>query len=128
MSNNTILLVDADEEFINETKPMLESVGYKVEVSYGMDTAESMCSDIKPDLAIVGLMMDEPDSGFTLSYRFKKCCPEMPIIMVSGVTGKTGHIFDATTDEEKSWIKADKFMAKPVRFEDLNKNIEKVLN
>lgn len=41
--------------------------------------------------------------------------------MVTGVTGETGIEFDAATNEERAWIKADELLAKPVRPEQLLK-------
>ncbi len=35
--------------------------------------------------------------------------------------------FDAATDEERSWIKADAMLAKPIRFEQLKREIDRLL-
>jgi len=53
--------------------------------------------------------------------------PSHAVIVVSGVESETGLEFDATTSEERSWIKADKFLAKPVRFEQLLGEIDRLL-
>ena len=44
--------------------------------------------------------------------------------MVSSVTSRSGLEFDAITDGERAWIKADAFLAKPVRFEQLQREIQ----
>lgn len=71
--------------------------------------------------------MENMDGGFALAYHIKKKDPKIPVIIASGVTSETGIEFDAKTDEEKSWIKADAFLAKPIRFEQLEKEINTLL-
>ncbi len=56
----------------------------------------------------------------------KKKYPGMPVVLVTAVTSETGLEFDAATDEERSWVKADALLAKPVRFEQLKREIERL--
>jgi DNA-binding response OmpR family regulator len=79
------------------------------------------------DLAIVDLMMEDDDAGFTLCYKAKKCKPELPIIMVTGVGHEAGIEFDTATEEERNWIKADAMLAKPIRFEQLKGEIDRLI-
>jgi CheY-like chemotaxis protein len=62
-----------------------------------------------------------------LCYRIKKQDPTIPVIMVTSVTSETGLDFDATTKEERSWIKADALLDKPVRFEQLQREMNRLL-
>ena len=78
-----------------------------------------MLAQTRPDLAIVDLMMEYKDSGFALCYHIKKKDPSIPVILVTAVTSETGLEFDAATEEERSWVKADAMLAKPLRFEQL---------
>ena len=47
--------------------------------------------------------------------------------MVTGVASETGIAFAATTAEERRWIKADARVDKPIRFEQLLREIRRLL-
>jgi DNA-binding response OmpR family regulator len=123
----TILVVDDDHDFVEQQKLQLESVGFKVVVAYSQKQAEELLVASRPDLAIVDLMLEHQDGGFALCYHIKKLDASIPVILVSSVTSETGVEFDAATQEERRWVKADIFLAKPVRFEQLVAHIEKLL-
>ncbi|MGM0600856.1 MAG: response regulator [Candidatus Rifleibacteriota bacterium] len=124
---NTVLLVDDDQDFRMQQKIMLESLGYKVLEAESGKSAISTVEENTPDIAVVDLMMEEEDAGFTLCHKLKKKFPEMPIIMVTAVAAETGLSFDVKTREEHRWIKADALLEKPVRAEQLQREITKLL-
>jgi CheY-like chemotaxis protein len=123
----TILLVDDDHDFRLQQKVMLEAQSYKVIEAENAAAAIETINHQTPDLAIVDLMMEEHDTGFTLCHNLKKRLPEMPIIMVTGVAAETGLAFNVKTREEHRWIKADALLEKPVRAEQLQQEIKKLL-
>jgi hypothetical protein len=49
------------------------------------------------------------------------------VLLVTGVTSETGFEFDAQTSEERSWIKADGLLPKPIRYEQLIGEVKKLL-
>jgi len=126
-SKKTILIVDDDIDFLTQMKINLEDAGFNVTTAGGQQQAEEILNTIHPDLAIVDLMMEHFDGGFSLAYHIKKKDANIPVIIVTAVTSETGLEFDAATDEERSWIKADAFLAKPIRFEQLLQEIKKLL-
>ncbi|HRY30449.1 MAG TPA: response regulator, partial [Elusimicrobiota bacterium] len=89
--------------------------------------AEEHLKNNRPDIVVMGLMLEYPDSGFILSHRIKQKDPALPIIMVTSVARKMGFSFEAATEEERSWVKADVVMDEPVRFEQLWNEAEKLL-
>ena len=123
----TVLLVDDDVDLIFELKLQLEAASYRVITANSEREARQVHADGKPDIAIVDLMMEEHDSGFILCHFLKKQNPALPIILLTAVASETGIDFDATTREERSWIKADVLLDKPVRFETLKAEIERLL-
>jgi CheY-like chemotaxis protein len=123
----TILVVDDDIDFLDQQKLLLETAGYQVLTAEGRRPAERLLDGRRPDLAVIDLMMEEMDGGFTLCYHIKRKDPTIPIIVVTGVTRETGIEFDVTTAEERSWVKADVMLAKPIRFEQLKTEIERLL-
>ena len=128
MSKKTaILLVDDDSDFLFQHKYELEEEGYDVTLAGTSKEAKELIKSVKPDLAIVDLMMENNDSGFVLSYDIKRKYPDVPVIMVTAVTSRTGMEFSSITENEKHWIKADTIFTKPVRTEQLVKEIKKLL-
>ncbi|HOS04328.1 MAG TPA: response regulator [Candidatus Hydrogenedentes bacterium] len=123
----TILLVDDDQDFLFQQRLQLEATGFRVAEANTAADAMRAFESAKPDLAIVDLMMENLDAGFTLCYQMKKKRPAMPIIMVTAVATETGMDFDASTEEERAWIKADVLLAKPIRFEQLKREVERLL-
>lgn len=123
----TILLVDDDPDFRLQQKVMLESHHYRVIEAESATAAIALIAGETPDIAVVDLMMEEQDAGFTLCHNLKKKLPEMPIIMVTGVAAETGLSFNVKTREEHRWIKADALLEKPVRAEQLQQEISKLL-
>jgi CheY-like chemotaxis protein len=123
----TVLLVDDDQDFRMQQKIMLESLGYEVLEAEGGNAALNKADEKKPDIAIVDLMMEEEDAGFTLCHNLKKRWADLPIIMVTAVAAETGLSFNVKTREEHRWIKADALLEKPVRAEQLQREINKLL-
>lgn len=123
----TVLLVDDDIDFLEQHRLLLESAGLKVVSAESQAQAEELLENLQPDIAICDLMMEHTDGGFALCYHIKKRYPTTPVILVSAVASETGMEFDASTDEERSWIKADAFLTKPVRFEQLQGEIDRLL-
>lgn len=123
----TILVVDDDADFLMQEEIALQAAGFKVIKADNRGEAEALIAATRPDAAIVDVMMEDTDAGFMLCYHIKKKDPTIPVILVTSVTNETGIEFDAVTDEERSWVKADAFLAKPVRIEQLKAELERLL-
>lgn len=126
-NDTTILIVDDDVDFREQMQIQLEAAGFKVVAAAGQKPAEDLLQSMRPDAAVVDLMMEQLDGGFALAYHIKRIDPAIPVLLVTGVTGDTGFEFDAQTAEERSWIKADAVLPKPVRFEQLIGELRKLL-
>lgn len=126
-AKKNILLVDDDIDFIEQNKLQLEKTGFNVIVANSMTEAEQVYKQTAVDLAVVDVMLEYADAGFILCYHLKKKNPRLPVIIVTSVPNETGLDFDARTDEERSWIKADALLTKPMRFEQLQREIHRLL-
>lgn len=122
-----ILLVDDDMDFVIPNRALLEQAGYTVSTASSEKEATAMLAKSLPDLAIVDIMLENADAGFTLSYHIKKKNPNIPIVLVTSVTHDYAIDFDVETDEERSWVKADMLIDKPIRFEQLLNDIKRLL-
>lgn len=123
----TILIVDDDPDFLLQLELILGSSGYRIIKAETRGKAEELLARNRPDALVADLMLEEDDDGFMLCYRAKKLYPDLPVIIVTGVAGETGIEFAAITREERSWIKADILLDKPVRPEQILGELEKLL-
>jgi DNA-binding response OmpR family regulator len=123
----TVLIVDDDSDYLFQMKSAIQDMGYEVISAETQKEAESIIERTRPDLAILDLMMESQDTGFILCHKIKNKYPEVPIIIASAVTAETGMIFDVNTQEDQDWIKADLFLDKGIRLDQLHKEINKLL-
>jgi DNA-binding response OmpR family regulator len=122
-----ILIVDDDPAFVEATTAILKSDSYKVEAAYDKEKAMEKIKREKPDLILLDVMMQRLDDGFTMCYKLKHD-PELkpiPVLMITGVTKKTGLKFSPQTDGE--YLEADDYVDKPVKAADLLKRVKKLL-
>jgi CheY-like chemotaxis protein len=125
--NKLILIVDDDQDYLYQMKTKVETFGFQTLLAESQKEAEEMIEKTKPDLAILDLMMENEDSGFILCYKLKKKYPEVPIIIATGVAAETGITFDINDENNRKWIKADRFLEKGIRTEKLKEEIFKLL-
>jgi CheY-like chemotaxis protein len=126
MSQN-VLLIDDDPDFRQRVKQSLQEVGYAVTEAEGENQAYELVQNKKFDLAVIDLVLENSDGGFTLSYHFKKDYPAMPIVLLSSSGNDFGVDFSLESVAERSWIKADVLLNKPIRTEQLIQAIRQLL-
>lgn len=125
--NKRILIVDDDVDSLDQMKMIIESMGHTAMTAINQKEGEILLDKNKPDLAIFDLMMENKDSGFILSYKSKKKYPDVPVIIATAVTAETGMIFGLETPEARRWIKADHYMEKGIRPDQLQQTIKRLL-
>lgn len=127
MNTKKILIADDDQDLLLQMELYVKKMGFEVETSDSQKEAEKKLIHSKPDLCIFDLMMENKDSGFVLSYQSKKLYPKTPVIIVSGITAETGMDFSAESDTKHDWMKADLFLEKNIRADQLHREINKLL-
>lgn len=126
-ARKTILIVDDDADYLFQLKFQVEKMGFDVVTAESQREAESILKNIKPDLAILDLMMENEDSGFVLSYKLKRMYPDIPVIIATAVSAETGMSFGISSEQERQWIKADLYLEKGIRPDQLHREILKLL-
>jgi DNA-binding response OmpR family regulator len=127
MTNNKVILIaDDDEDYLFQMEHYIKSFGFEVIKAQSQKEAEVLIENTKPDLAIFDLMMENDDSGFILCYKMKRKHPNVPIILATAVASETGISF-GVNDETKQWIKADLYLEKGIRKDQLHREINKLL-
>jgi CheY-like chemotaxis protein len=121
-----ILLVDDDPDFVDINRMILEAANYEVDAADSVALALTKLKEESYDVLIIDLMMEERDSGFTLTYavRSDPRIHNMPILMLTSAQEKTGFSFQFSEDQE--WMKVDDFAAKPLKPADLVARIERL--
>lgn len=122
----SVLIVDDDPDFLEQMEMYLESRGYTVFSASNRPDGERLLETVEPGIAVLDLMMENEDDGFVLAHRIRRKYPNIPVILVTAVTHETGLEFDETEDGG-NWIKADTILAKPIRFEQLEREIARLL-
>lgn len=117
-----ILLVDDEEAIRRSTRKLLERKGYRVmEAGDGFE-ALGLCSRRKEEIRTIILDMWMPFmDGAVLIRELEKMCPEIPVIVVSGLPG-----LRADAESASPAVKA--FLAKPSTAARLLTTLRKVLD
>jgi len=123
-----ILIIDDDKDYGEALRIVLENNGYEVNHVLNIDDGRKFLDDIHPNLIILDVMMDKHTDGFELCYNLKhdEACRNIPILMVTAVTDKTGFKFSPETDGE--YLQADDYVAKPIPVSELLSRVKKLID
>ena len=127
MKKTKILLVDDDPDLISAFEAILYNKGYEVITAINKNEGIKKLQETEPDLAILDVMMEEEHDGFEMARKIKQTNPELPIIMLTGISDITEVNFRAAMPDP-SWLPAVEYLDKPVKPEELIGAIEELLN
>ena len=122
-----ILIVDDDSDYLFQMSTHVRKMGYEVIAASSQREAEKIIGELRPDLAIFDLMMENDDSGFILCHKMRTTHPGVPIIIATAVAAETGIHF-GLEGSASSWVKADLYLEKAIRPAQLEEEITKLLN
>jgi DNA-binding response OmpR family regulator len=122
-----ILIIDDDKDYGEALKIVLESNGFKVLNVLNVQDGRKAIEKDRPALIILDVMMDKHTDGFDLCYSLKhdEKYKNIPILMVTAVTNKTGFKFSPETDGE--YLQADDYVAKPIPASELLLRVKKLI-
>jgi CheY-like chemotaxis protein len=123
-----IVVVDDDEDFRDNLQVILESHGYRVTTAGGRADGLDLIRQEKPDVAILDVMMDHWADGFEMAREIREWpgLASMRVLILTGVTGKTGIEFK-TTAGDPVWLPVDGYLDKPVEPEVLLGEVRRLL-
>jgi CheY-like chemotaxis protein len=122
-----VLVVDDDPDVLDQVSMVLRGRGYEVVPATSRAEGEEMLLRMQPDLCVCDLMMEDMDSGFVLCHTAKKLYPDVPVILLTGVTAATGISFRSQDVRGRAWVQADLILDKPVRPEELGSAVAKLI-
>jgi len=105
-----ILIVDDDPDIQEACRLVLEKEGFTVGCASNRAEGLRQVAEVKPDLLILDVMMEEPDDGLTMARELRRQGFSEPIIMLTSVNAAMG----LTIDRDDEMVPVDKFQSKPV--------------
>ena len=118
-----ILIVDDDPDIVEACCLVLEREGYEVEGAPSRAAGMKRLEEVKPDLLILDVMMEEPDDGLRMAREIRKAGHTLPIIMLTSVNAAMG----LNIDKDEEMVPVDEFQPKPVDPQTLIAKVNKLL-
>lgn len=91
---HVILAVDDDQDVLEALRMVLEAAGYHMAEAHSAESGLKIYRQVKPDLLIVDLMMEEVDAGTSFVKELRALGNTAPVYMLSSV----GDNLNANTD------------------------------
>jgi len=122
-----ILIVDDDKDFADAISIVLQNNGFQVTHASSVGEGRDAISKERPHLIILDVMMDKHTDGFDFCRYLKEDdhFKNIPVLMVTAVTEKTGFKFSPETDGD--YLRADDFISKPVSVGTLLSRVNKLI-
>jgi DNA-binding response OmpR family regulator len=118
-----ILIVDDDPDIVEAGRLVLEREGYEVESAPSRAEGMKRIEEVKPDLLILDVMMEEPDDGLRMAREIRKAGHTFPIIMLTSVNAAMG----LNIDKDEEMVPVEEFQPKPVDPQTLIAKVKKLL-
>ena len=125
-----ILVVDDDVDFLEWSRCVLESAGYRVSCLPNTEAACAALDDAPPRLIVSDLMMESLHSGFSFARRVKESAAEraIPVIMVTAAASQRGFDMSPQSAQDLAAMHVDAFFSKPVPPEQLLTKVQELLD
>ena len=104
-----VLIVDDDVHVCETLRRVLDHAGLSHRISLSAESATTAAAEFMPNAAIIDFVLPDTD-GITLAQKLKRDCPEVRIVMISGVPE-----FEATLGAEARRAGVSVFVEKPFR-------------
>lgn len=117
-----IMVIDDDPDFVEITRIILESNGYEVNNAYSREEAMLVMHQIKPDLILLDIMMNQPLDGVEVCKQVldEPALSKIPIIVISSIMNSS-YAGKFPTDE---YIPVDDWISKPISADILLDKVE----
>ena len=114
MKAKTILVIDDDIDLVEIIRMTLEREGFAVVDAQTGERGLALARATPPDLILLDVMMGQLDEGFHTAYALRQDprTAEVPLLMLTAVTDRTGFEFDP--DRDADFLPVDEFVQKPI--------------
>ncbi|MBN2857084.1 MAG: redox-sensing transcriptional repressor Rex [Candidatus Delongbacteria bacterium] len=117
----SVMIVDDDIDIVNSYKAMMEASGFSVSYAQNGEDGMKMVKKEQPDLIVLDIMMEKPDSGFIFLNELREKGLSIPVILCSSIARATANILDVNQLNIKT------ILQKPVDLDELITKIRKYL-
>jgi CheY-like chemotaxis protein len=93
-----IFIVDDDVDFLEMHSTVLKNRGYEVTTAQSAKECLEKLESVRPDLAVLDVMMEKFDAGFEVTKKIKKRYPRLPVILLTSIGPQTGLEFSSNAD------------------------------
>jgi DNA-binding NtrC family response regulator len=116
-----ILVIDDDPDIINYCTVVFEGRGYQVRGAVSAAEGEAALRERRPDLVILDIMMESPDSGFELANVIARDFTGLPVILFSSIADAAMWTFDTSA------LPVSAMLEKPIEPDDLLDTVRRLL-
>ncbi len=118
MPEKRILVVDDDPDVGLFCRTILEPLGYSVMTVFEASAALEKAKEARPQLIILDIILEEPDSGLKLAKEIPEVVGPVPIILLSSIAKASGTFYDISS------LGVSEVVNKPIDPEELIKKVE----
>lgn len=118
----TILVVDDDPDIQLSCTVVLEKAGYTVLHASSGAEGRTITDLERPDLVMLDIMMEEPDTGFETARWLGREHPQIPVLMLSSIADAAERLFDTGT------LKLADLVNKPLSPQEMIDKVAKLLS
>ena len=104
-----VLIVDDDPDVVVATSLVLQRAGYTVSSASNSGDGLRAVEELRPDLLVLDVMMEEPDDGLRLARDLRRKGHALPILMLTSVNQAMG----LRIDKDEEIVPVDEFLEKP---------------
>ena len=116
-----ILVIDDDPDIVEAMRMVLEAQDFEVHSAINGTEGLSKVKQVRPDLIILDVMMDQLTEGFQVSYALKNASPDseygpfakIPILMMTAI-GREMHM-KFSPESDGAYLPVQAFLEKPVQ-------------
>ena len=116
-----ILIIDDDPDIVEAMRMVLEAQDFEVHSAINGTEGLSKVKQVRPDLIILDVMMDQLTEGFQVSYALKNASPgseygpfaKIPILMMTAI-GREMHM-KFSPESDGAYLPVQAFLEKPVQ-------------
>lgn len=118
-----ILIVDDDPDIVEDSKLLLEAEGHKVSAARNRVDGLRQALDLKPDLIILDVMLQQADDGVILAQELRRSGYTAPILLLTAIGRITRH----TYSPHDEMLPVNACLEKPTKPETLIETVQHLL-
>jgi DNA-binding response OmpR family regulator len=128
-TNNKLLIIDDDPDYVSGIKSVLEKAEYAVDVAYNPKDGFQALQSKHYDLLLLDIMMGRGAEGVALARKIRKDpkLRNMPLLIITGIREQIAFLFPSQP-VHPNFVETDELLEKPVEPKVLLEKVSTLLN